>query len=229
MKPVAIIPAKSKSTRLPSKNILEIAGKPMILHTINSLKKSGIFSAIWVSTDSQEIADICAEAGAKTHIRPLDLAEDRSTVNEVCFDWLNSLKSCPNVFCCVYATSIFLTPQDFIDAFSLLSNDVDGVMGVSQYNYPPVQALTPNNSGFLSMLMPEYEKVQSQFFPECYVSNGSQYWVRTEAYQKEKSFYLSRLKPFVTREDHILDINTKEDFEIAIERSKRLGWHREPT
>ena len=97
-------------------------------------------------------------------------------------------------------------------------------MGVSEYNYPPVQALTFNDDRHLTLLMPEYEKVQSQFHPECFVSNGSQYWVKTSAYLNEQTFYLNKLVPYVTDESHILDINTQQDYELAIARAAKLGW-----
>lgn len=220
----AIIPAKSRSTRLPGKNMLTIAGKPMLFHIIDNLTASGVFDQIWVSTDSEETANKCKNYDVSIHLRHPSLAQDRSTVNEVCLDWLENLTEKPDEFCCTYATSIFLTPQDYQSAKACLLPRFDGVMGVSEYNYPPVQALKLNDSGQLNMLMPEFETVQSQFHPSCYVSNGSQYWARTTAYLKQKTFYLESLAPYVTDESHILDINNPVDLEEAKHRAKELGW-----
>ena len=220
----AIIPAKSRSTRLPRKNIKEISGIPMVVRVIENLKKSQIFDEIWVSTDSEEIASVCKAVGACALVRPKQLAKDSSTLNEVCLHWLSMLDDAPDFFCCTYATSVFLTSQDYLDAHALMNEYVDGVMGVSLFNYPPVQAMTENDEGHLSMLMPEYEKVQSQFYPRCLVSNGSQYWVRTASYLYEKTFYLKRLVPYITDENRILDINTIDDFREAEARAKALNW-----
>lgn len=225
MKKFAIVPAKSRSTRLPSKNIKKLAGIPMVVRVIQTLRMSDLFDEVWVSTDSEEISQLCKAEGAKVVQRPNSLIEDTSTINDVCKHWLDSLIEQPSVFCCTYATSVFLQPDDYINAFKKLDHNIDGVMGVSRYNYPPVQAMTKNSQGYLRMLLPEYEKIQSQKHPDCVVSNGSQYWVRTSAYLKEKTFYLKKLAPYLTNEDNILDINTLEDFREAERRASILGWN----
>ncbi|MCC9921520.1 acylneuraminate cytidylyltransferase, partial [Streptococcus agalactiae] len=43
MKPICIIPARSGSKGLPDKNMLFLAGKPMIFHTIDAAIESGMF------------------------------------------------------------------------------------------------------------------------------------------------------------------------------------------
>lgn len=218
----AIIPAKARSTRLPNKNIKEIFGLPMIVHVINNLKGSGLFDEIWVSTDGNNIKEVCERESVNVLFRPDNLATDRSTVNQVCQHWLESLDIQPDTFCCAYATSIFLDSSDYKGAHDLLEDGVEGVMGVSRYNYPPVQAMTEKGDGNLEMLMPEYEKVQSQFYPDCYVSNGSQYWLKTSDYIQQKTFYLNKVKGYVTDERRILDINTQADFDEAMSRSKMM-------
>lgn len=220
----AFIPAKSRSTRLPNKNMLPLAGIPMLIRVIQTLKQTELFDEIWVSTESEETQQACLKEGAYIHQRPAELAQDRSTINDVCLHWLNQLTHKPDEFCCTYSTAVFLTKQDYIQAYSHLTQEHDGVMGVSEYNYPPVQALTFNDDRHLTLLMPEYEKVQSQYHPECFVSNGSQYWVKTPAYLNEQTFYLNKLVPYVTDETHILDINTQQDYEKAIARAAQLGW-----
>ena len=48
---LAVIPARGGSKRLPRKNILPIAGKPLIAWTIESAVDSGIFDKVIVNTD----------------------------------------------------------------------------------------------------------------------------------------------------------------------------------
>lgn len=52
------------SKRIPRKNIKEFCGKPIIAYSIEAAKKSGRFSEIMVSTDSEEIAEISRNYGA---------------------------------------------------------------------------------------------------------------------------------------------------------------------
>ena len=52
---VAIIPARIGSKGLPRKNILPLAGKPLISYTIEAAKNSKLVSRVIVSTDDEEI------------------------------------------------------------------------------------------------------------------------------------------------------------------------------
>ena len=56
---ITIVPARLKSERLPNKPLLEIDGKPMIVHTVERILESGL-QPVAVATDSQKILDACA-------------------------------------------------------------------------------------------------------------------------------------------------------------------------
>lgn len=77
---LAIIPARGGSKGVPRKNILPIAGIPLIAHTIIFLQKINLFDKIIVSTDDKEIAEIANKYGIETVIRPSELASDTSLV-----------------------------------------------------------------------------------------------------------------------------------------------------
>lgn len=59
---VAVIPARYASSRLPGKPLLEIAGKPMIIHVAEKAIASGA-RAVWVATDNQEIFETVKRHG----------------------------------------------------------------------------------------------------------------------------------------------------------------------
>jgi len=56
LKFVVIIPARYASTRFPGKPLVEIAGKPMVVHVCERAKKSGA-AGVHVATDDQRIAE----------------------------------------------------------------------------------------------------------------------------------------------------------------------------
>jgi len=62
---IAVIPARGGSKRLPGKNLMLIAGKPLIAWTIEAALKSGVFRRVVVSTDNWEIAVAAAQYGAE--------------------------------------------------------------------------------------------------------------------------------------------------------------------
>lgn len=59
LKIITIVPARLKSERLPNKPLLEIDGKPMIVHTVERILASGLQPVV-VASDSQKILDACA-------------------------------------------------------------------------------------------------------------------------------------------------------------------------
>ncbi|HXH69554.1 MAG TPA: 3-deoxy-manno-octulosonate cytidylyltransferase [Pyrinomonadaceae bacterium] len=60
---IAIIPARLASTRLPDKLLLPLAGKPLILWTVEQAKKARNISRVIVASDSKEILRVVEENG----------------------------------------------------------------------------------------------------------------------------------------------------------------------
>ena len=79
MKTLALIPARGGSKGIPRKNLLPIAGKPLIAWTITAALRSNLLDAVVVSTDDAEIAEVAQRFGAQVPcMRPLDLAQDHT-------------------------------------------------------------------------------------------------------------------------------------------------------
>ena len=62
---IALICARGGSKGVPNKNIKLLAGKPLIVRSIDQIKELKEIDRIIVSTDSQEIANIAINAGAE--------------------------------------------------------------------------------------------------------------------------------------------------------------------
>lgn len=60
---IAIIPARYESTRLPGKMLREIAGKPLILHTLEQARSARTVTRVIVATDDERILNVVADAG----------------------------------------------------------------------------------------------------------------------------------------------------------------------
>lgn len=59
---LALIPARLQATRLPRKPMLDIAGKPMIVHVAERVREAGLGRTV-VCTDAEEIAAVVRKAG----------------------------------------------------------------------------------------------------------------------------------------------------------------------
>jgi CMP-N,N'-diacetyllegionaminic acid synthase len=81
---LAIIPARGGSKGLPNKNILEIYGQPLISWTLASAEESELIDRVFVSTDSEEIANVSADYGADIpFLRPVAISRDESPSYEL--------------------------------------------------------------------------------------------------------------------------------------------------
>ncbi len=73
---VAVIPAKGQSDRLPNKNLLEINGHPLVYYAIRYARESNRVNQVYVSTDSDAVAECAVKMGAQIIRRGTELGGD---------------------------------------------------------------------------------------------------------------------------------------------------------
>lgn len=112
---ICVIPARGGSTRIPRKNIKEFKGKPMIQRAIETAVQSGLFNAIFVSTDDQEIAKLSQSLGAQVIQRPFELADNdvgtQAVMRHAC---LTIGVANDDIVCCLYPCTPLLKPNDIV-------------------------------------------------------------------------------------------------------------------
>ena len=82
-KVICIIPARGGSKGLRNKNILKLNGHPLIAYPISAAIKSNVCDAVFVSTDSKEIAKISKRYGASVpFLRNKKFAKDLTTTED---------------------------------------------------------------------------------------------------------------------------------------------------
>ncbi|QFH70813.1 3-deoxy-manno-octulosonate cytidylyltransferase [Enterobacter sp. E76] len=79
---VTIIPARYASTRLPGKPLVDINGKPMIVHVLERARESGADRVI-VATDAVEVADAVRAAGGEVCMTRVDHESGTERLAEV--------------------------------------------------------------------------------------------------------------------------------------------------
>jgi CMP-N-acetylneuraminic acid synthetase/spore coat polysaccharide biosynthesis predicted glycosyltransferase SpsG len=90
---LAIVPARGESRGVPRKNMRTLAGKPLIAHTLDTLREADMADRLVLSSDAPEILRWAELHGYETHRRPAELAAPESTVSEVAaaladeFEW----------------------------------------------------------------------------------------------------------------------------------------------
>lgn len=76
---LGITPARGGSKGIPRKNVLPIAGKPLLAWTIEAALRSKLIDRYVVSTEDPEIARVAAKYGAEVLKRPAYLATDKAS------------------------------------------------------------------------------------------------------------------------------------------------------
>ena len=219
MRGVCIIPARGGSKRLPRKNIADFLGRPILAHSVEAARTSGVFSRIVVSTEDAEIGRIAREAGAEAHLRSPALASDTAPLVDVCIGFLDDEALAGrdwDFFGCLLATAPLRTAEDIRSSRALIEPGVcDFAMAVTTYPLPPLQALRANESGFLRPMWPEFVSLRSQDAPPLFVDNGSTYIAVVPAFRKERTFYGSTLRGHAMPRERSIDIDEPYDLEVA--------------
>lgn len=216
MSSIAIITARGGSKRIPKKNIKEFCGKPIISYSIEAAIKSGLFDEVMVSTDSEEIADIAKEYGAKVpFMRSEKTSGDFATTYDVLLEVINRYRDDNIEFdtmCCIYPTAPFLTGEILKDAYSeLKKKNADGVMPVVKYDFPPQRAVVIRD-GLLRYQYPEYMSTRSQDLEPVYHDCGQFYICKTNNFVAEKKLFVKNIVPYLMDERNVQDIDNPSDW-----------------
>ncbi len=86
----AIIPARGGSKGIPGKNIVPVAGKPLIVWTIEAAKAAQCVGDVIVATDCRDIADVSLSAGARVFWRSAESATDNAPSETVLTEVVSS-------------------------------------------------------------------------------------------------------------------------------------------
>ena len=92
---IAIIPARAGSKRLKGKNMYPLKGKPLIEYTIDAALKSRYLSKnnLYVTTDYQEVKDLCKSKRVNVVDRPDALAQDHIWTQDVIDHAVDTIKN----------------------------------------------------------------------------------------------------------------------------------------
>jgi len=142
MRVLAIVPARGGSKGLPGKNLLPLAGVPLIGHAIRLAAMVPEIERCVVSTDDDEIATVAIEHGADVPFRrPAGLAADDTAMAPVLRHALEQAERAGeryDVVVLLMPTTPVRRAADVSAAIAqLCATDVDGVVSVSEPPYNP--------------------------------------------------------------------------------------------
>jgi pseudaminic acid cytidylyltransferase len=216
----AIIPARGGSKRIPRKNVRLFTGKPMIAHSIEAAKRSGVFEKIIVTSDDPETIALAEECGAEApFVRPAWLSDDFAGTDEVmlhALQWLNEHGVTLDYFCCIYATAPLLRPEYIQQGLErLIEEDASTAFSVTSFSYPIFRALKILQNGRIELFWPEHMDSRSQDLPEAYHDAGQFYWADARKFLRQPRLLSPDSVPVILPRCLVQDIDTLEDWKMA--------------
>ena len=113
---LAVIPARGGSVGIPRKNVLPIAGVPMLVYSIREALASEACDRVVVSTDNPEIRSIALAAGAEVIDRPDALSGSKASSESALLHVLDRLREVegyePEILVFLQATSPLTLAED---------------------------------------------------------------------------------------------------------------------
>mgnify|MGYP001585776360 CR=1 FL=1 len=204
---LAIIPARQGSKRLPNKNIIKLAGRPLLYYVITALKKSRIPTKILVSSDSDEILKVAKKYGVSISKRPKYLATDKALSTDVVRYEIKKLKNehFDYVMLC-QPTSPLLSPRTIRLAFKkMIAKRYDCLFSITKVKMHPRYYRTVRPNGTLSQFLNLKTKSNQSF----YQHNGAIYLYRTDFLLRSKSWF-----PFSKRNSGYIEMSWAESIDI---------------
>lgn len=226
MKVLALIPARGGSKGIPRKNILPIAGKPVIAYSIAQARASKRVDRVVVSTDDAEIAEIAAAHGAEVPFRrPAEFARDDSPDIDVFLHALRHLRDHEG-YRCDYVVhlrppTVLRRTEDIDRAIDLLAADpeADSLRSVSPAALTPYKMWRGRGPYIEPVLSSpdgrELHSMPRQLLPQVFWQNGYVDVIRSRVILAG-SMCGSRVMPFVVRHE-VAELDYREDVE-ALER-----------
>ena len=228
---IALIPARSGSKRVADKNIRPLAGHPVIAYTISAARQSGIFSAIVVSTDSEQYAEVARKYGAEApFLRPAEISGDVSPDIEWIEFTLKRLKEMGRAYDCfsiLRPTSPFRVPETIQRAWQEFTAEegVDSLRAVEKCGEHPGKMWVIRGKRMMPLLpmgpagLP-WHSTPYQALPEVYSQNASLEIAYSRVVFEGRTIAGEVVMPFFTRGYEGFDVNRPYDWQLAEELVK---------
>ncbi|MDT4328987.1 acylneuraminate cytidylyltransferase family protein [Methylomonas sp. MED-D] len=223
---VAFIPARSGSKRVPNKNVLELAGHPMLAYSVRAAIDSGVFDAVICATDSEQYAAVARHYGAEVpFLRDAAISGDKSPDIEWVvwmLEQLNQQGRTFDAFSILRPTSPFRLPTTIRSAWETFVADprADSLRAIEKCKQHPGKMWVVRGQRMLP-LMPfsngdtPWHSSQYAALPEVYAQDASLELAWTRVPLEQHSIAGEAIIPFISQGLEGYDINEPEDWWLA--------------
>lgn len=222
MEILALIPARGSSKGIPYKNLRPLAGKPLVVHTIEHAKQARVINRIVVSTDDDEIARVAQDAGAEVpFLRPSELAQDDTPMFPVvqhALLWLDQHEGYqPELLVLLQPTSPLRRVEHIDQGVKLLLETcADSVVSVCEVEHSPYWMRVLGNEGKVRpFIESQCEYLRRQDLPPVFRLNGALFVTRWSIIMEEGRLLGDDIRAFIMAHEDSVDIDDELDFLLA--------------
>jgi len=227
-KSICVIPARAGSKGIKEKNLINLNGKPLIAWTIEAAIKSNEFDKIYVSTESEQIAQVAIKHGAEIPFkRPRSLANDDIHAVHVVInvlDWLYKNNGyLPEYTSMLLPTSPLRQPFQISESLDIMrTKDFSSLVSIIDLGIHLTNIRHFENEVFYRTFNNENPNTQRQDSKNLFSVNGSIFIAKSETLIKHKTFHTKNCYGYLMDKYTSVDINNINDFEFAEKIMKNL-------
>lgn len=219
---LGVIPARGGSKGIPGKNLVLVAGKPLVAWTCEAALESDILTDVVVTSDDERIARAAREHGVENIVaRPASLAADDTPMLPVLRHAVTEFEGWRgpvDVVVLLQPTSPLRRGAHIDAAVRLLQGSgADSVVSVVEvpHHFTPA-SLMSLDSGRLSPYGGGTTAVRRQDKPVLYARNGPAVLaMRRGALTAFDSLYAGDCRPLIMRPEESIDVDTHWDLALA--------------
>ncbi|GAB5494716.1 MAG: acylneuraminate cytidylyltransferase family protein [Phototrophicaceae bacterium] len=215
MEILAIIAARGGSKGIPRKNIIPLAGQPLIAWRIQQALEAKFVNRVIVSTEDEEIATVARNYGAEVpYMRPEDLSGDNIpgifAVHHM-MRWLTANENYKaDYVITLQPTSPLCTPDDIDKAITLAKeSDLASVVSVCPAKESPSWMRRVSETGLMTPILDEKAITQQrQKLATTYILNGAIYLTKWDRLLSSDTAEYEDTHAYIMTEENSLDVDT---------------------
>jgi N-acylneuraminate cytidylyltransferase len=215
---LAIIPARGGSKGVPRKNVLPLAGKPLLAYNIEAALDSRFINRVVVSTDDAEIGVVAQQFGAEVVWRPVEISGDMATSESALLHVLDHLRETENyeadILVFLQCTSPLTIAEDIDGTIqALLDETADTALAVIPFHYflwRPTESGDAAGINHHKSVRPLRQEREPQ-----YLETGAVYVMRTPGFEETRHRFFGKTAMYEMPAERRLEIDEPVDFQVA--------------
>lgn len=215
----AFIFARGGSKGIKGKNLVEFNGHPLVAQSIIMAKQFSSIDKIYVSTDSNEIADISKRYGASIIKRPVALASDTSPEWD---SWQHAIRYSLEKdgkfhrFISLPTTSPLRIKSDIVKCLESLKDEIDIVITATNSKRNPwFNMIQIDNSGNTRLLFQNKSVFRRQDTPSCFDITTVAYVSTVNFILENSGIWEGRVTTVIIPPERAIDIDSQIDLDYA--------------